>query len=171
MLYKFLPIGDYCGGFVGLINYVLFGGLLLLSFSIITIIDLVKLWKKKQKFDFIPLFIVLAIGILFYFQNGLKNKKFWTEKTLSGRIEIESTPKSGLLRLYENGTFGATLYSADYSCTFQGKYELTDNRLNLKREDLAELTEDVFTTEYTIDKKNKTIKPINKKFGLIEIME
>ncbi|TGV00452.1 hypothetical protein [Flavivirga rizhaonensis] len=171
LLYRFLPIGDYCGGFVALANYVLFGGLLILSFLIITIIDLIKLWKKKQKFDFIPLLIVLSIGILFYFQNGLENEKFWTEKTLSGRIEIESTPKSGLLRLYENGTFGATLYSADYSCTFQGKYELTDNVLNLKRKDLAELTEDVFTTAYIIEKKNKSIKPIDNKFGAIEIIE
>ena len=61
--------------------------------------------------------------------------------------------------------------SADYNCTFQGKYELTDNRLNLKRKDLAELTEHVFTTEYLIEKKNKSIKPIDKNFGTIEIME
>lgn len=58
-----------------------------------------------------------------------------------------------------------------YSCTFQGKYELTNNVLNLKRKDLAQLTEDVFTTEYIIEKKNKLIKPIDKKFGAIEIIE
>lgn len=171
LLYHFLPIGDYCGGLVGFFTYLLFGGLLLLALLIITIIDLIKWWKKKRKFDFIPLIIALLIGVLFYLQSGLKNKKFWTEKTLSGGLEIESTPKSGSLQLYKNGTFGASFYSADYSCTFQGDYELDGKKLILKRAELPELTQGTFTTEYMIDIENKIINPINKKFGAIQIAE
>lgn len=171
LLYQFLPIGDYCGGLLGFFYFLFFGGLILLAFLIITIIDLVALWKKKRRFDFIPLILVLVFGALFYLQQGLKNKKFWTEKSLSGGIEIEFTPKSGYLQLYKNGTFGATFHSADYSCTFQGDYELKEDTLRLKRPELPELTNGTFATEYLVDKQLGTITPSDPNFGVIQIVE
>lgn len=133
------------------------------------ILDVIQIKKGKGKFDYVPLILTLVIGISFYLIQDQNESKFWTERILSGRIEIESTPKSGELRLYKNGTFSTTLYSADYSCTFQGDYELENNKLKLDRKDLSELTSKVFTTEYTLNKKNKTLNPTDKNFGIIKI--
>ena len=169
VLKPIIPIGDYCGGLLTILNFFFFGGLLILAFLIITILDVIRNKKTKSKFDFIPLILTLVIGISFYLIQDQEESKFWTKKILSGRIEVESTPRSGELRLYKNGTFSTTLYSADYSCTFQGDYELNDDRLKLKREDLSELTSKVFTTEYIINEKNKTLNPIDKNFGIITI--
>lgn len=169
LLYHLLPIGDYCEGLLGFFNTLFFGGLLLFAFVVITVFDLIRFWRKKRRFDLIPLAIVLVVGLLCYVHQGLKNKKFWTEKTLAGGIEVQSTPRSGYLHLYKNGTFGATFNSADYSCTFQGKYELNGNSLTLKRPELGELTEGTFTTEYLIDREKKTITPADKNFGVLVI--
>ena len=164
-----IPIGDYCGGLLTILNFFFFGGLLILAFLIITILDVIRNKKTKSKFDFIPLILTLVIGISFYLIQDQEESKFWTKKVLSGRIEVKSTPRSGELRLYKNGTFSTTLYSADYSCTFQGNYKLNDNRLILERKDLSELTSKVFTTEYFINEKSKTLNPIDKNFGIITI--
>ena len=166
-----IPIGDYCGGLLTVLNFFFFGGLLVLAFLIITIVDVIRNKKRKEKFDFIPLVLTLIIGISYFLILEQDESKFWTERTLTGWIEIESTPKSGLLRLYKNGTFAATLHSADYSCTFQGDYELNDNLLKINRLDLSEVTEKVFTTEYIINNKSKTLNPTDKSYGVIEIRE
>jgi len=164
-----IPIGDYCGGLLTILNFFFFGGLLILAFLIITILDVIRNKKTKSKFDFIPLILTLVIGISFYLIQDQTENKFWTERTLTGWIEIESTPRSGELRLYKNGTFSTTLFSADYSCTFQGDYELENSKLKLKRKDLSELTNKVFTTEYTLNEKNKTLNPTDENFGIITI--
>ena len=169
ILKPIIPIGDYCGGLLTILNFFFFGGLLILAFLIITILDVIRNRKTKSKFDFIPLILTLVIGISFYLIQDQTESKFWTERILSGWIEIESTPRSGELRLYKNGTFSATLYSADNSCTFQGDYQLNNNKLNLERKDLSELTSKVFTTEYIINEKNKTLNPTDKNFGIITI--
>jgi len=58
-----IPIGDYCSGLLNDLNFIFFSGLLLLAFIIITIIDIFRNKKTKEKFDFIPLIITLTIGI------------------------------------------------------------------------------------------------------------
>ncbi|MCB0475524.1 MAG: hypothetical protein KDC69_07600, partial [Flavobacteriaceae bacterium] len=87
--------------------------------------------------------------------------------SLIGFVEKKGTPKSGTLVLFKNGSFGASYHRADYSCTYQGDYEIIDNRLTLKRTDLTELTDSVFTTEYLIDRKDSILKPIEN--GFLEI--
>ncbi len=140
-----------------------------MAFIIITIIDVIRNKKTKQKFDFIPLVLTLTIGMSYFLILEQDESKFWTERILTGWIEVEPTPKSGQLRLYKNGTFAAILHNADYSRTFQGGYELNDNRLRLNRVDLPEVTQKVFTTEYDDNDKNKTLNPTDKSYGIIEI--
>jgi hypothetical protein len=86
---------------------------------------------------------------------------------LIGFVEKEGTPKSGTLVLFKNGSFGASYHRADYSCTYQGDYEIIDNQLTLKRANLTELTDSIFTTKYLIDRKNSILKPIEN--GFMEI--
>jgi len=170
MIYQFIPIGDYCQGLVNGLNFLFFGGLFILTFLIISIRDIVKHFKKKQKFDFIPLFLALLFGVSCHIIMGLENKKFWTKKTLIGTIEIVGSPKSGSLKLFKNGTFGATYHYADFSCTYQGNYKIKNDTLLLNRKDLDELTEGIFTTRYSIDRKNNILKPTAENFNVIKII-
>lgn len=169
VLYQYIPIGDYCSGLLNFLNFLFYGGLLLLAFLVISIIDLVRYLRKKQKFDFIPLILIVLFGTAWSFLYQHENEKFWTAKVLEGYFAIEGTPRSGNLTLYKNGSFGATLYSADYDCTFQGEYSIENGKLTLHRRDLNSLTNDVFTTEYLVDKKDNILKPIDRKFETINI--
>ncbi len=171
MLNPIIPIGDYCGGLISVLNFFVFAGLLGLSLLIITIVDLIQLRRKKKKFDFIPLILTLGFGISFFVIFENKEHKFWTNQTLAGMVLKDGTPKSGALRLYENGSFAATYYHADYSCTFQGDYELNQNRLVLKRDDLVTQTDSLFATEYLLIRKDSMLKPTNENFEKIDIRE
>ncbi len=174
LIYQFLPIGDYCSGLLNFLNSLFLIGLLIIILLILTIRNLIRIKKKNGKFDFIPLILVLIFGTVWYLIIDLPDKKFWTEKSLIGFIEMEETPKSGTLELFKNGSFGASYHRADYSCTYQGNYEIIDNRLVLKRTDLTELTDKVFTTEYLINRKDSILKPIKNGFmeiGISKIME
>ena len=174
MIYQFLPIGDYCSGLLNFFNSLVLIGLLILIVFILAIRNLIRIKKRKEKFDFIPIILVLIFGTIWYFIIDMPDKKFWTEKSLVGFIEIEGTPKSGTLELFKNGSFGASYHRADYSCTYQGNYEIIDNRLILKRNNLTELTDKVFTTEYLINRKDSILKPMENGFmeiGISKITE
>ena len=133
--------------------------------------NLIRIAKKKDKFDFIPLLIAIIFGLSWYFLVGQTDKKFWTSKSVVGIVEIEGSPKSGTLELYKNGSFGASYHRADYSCTFQGEYTIDKNRLELKRAELAELTENVFTTEYIINQIDSSLTPVRNGFDKLVIIK
>lgn len=171
MIYQFIPIGDYCHGLVNGFIFLFFGAIFILTFLIITIRDIIKHFKKKQKFDFIPLFLALLLGVSCHIIMGMENKKFWTKKILFGNIEMDGTPRSGTLKLYKNGSFGATHHYVDFSCTFQGYYEIKKDTLYLNRKDLGQLTEGLFTTTYSIDRKNNILEPTIKNFNVIKIVK
>ena len=141
---------------------------------VLAIRNLFRIYKKKGKFDFIPLLLAVIFGVLWYFLVGQTDKKFWTEESLVGVVEIEGTPKSGTLELFKNGSFGASYHHADYSCTFQGDYVIDEDKLELKRVELPELTDNVFTTEYILNRNDSVLKPIRegfKEIGIIKLAE
>ena len=169
LIYQFLPIGDYCSGLLNFINSLVLFGLLVIVVLILVIQNLLIIKRKKGKFDFIPLVLFLFFGALWYFLVDIPNKKFWAQKTIIGFVAKEGTPDSGTLVLFKNGSFGASHHHADYSCTYQGDYEIIDNRLILKRTDLMELTDSIFTTEYLINRKDGVLKPTENAFLEIRI--
>ncbi|ASV31609.1 hypothetical protein CJ263_16075 [Maribacter cobaltidurans] len=167
LIFQFLPVGDYCSGLGNFLSSLFIIGLLILIVFVLAIRNLIRIKKRKEKFDFIPLIITLFFGLIWYFLVDMTDKKFWTEKSLIGFVEEEGTPKSGTLVLFKNGSFGASYHRADYSCTYQGDYEIIDNRLTLKRTDLTEVTDSIFTTKYMIVRKDSILKPIEN--GFVEI--
>jgi hypothetical protein len=169
LIFQFLPVGDYCSGLGNFLSSLFIIGFLILIVFILAIRNLIQIKKKKEKFDFIPLIITLIFGIIWYFLVDMTDKKFWTEESLVGFVEMEGTPNSGTLVLFENGSFGASYHRADYSCTYQGNYEIVDSLLTLKRIDLSELTNKVFTTEYLINRKDSILKPMKDGFKEIGI--
>jgi hypothetical protein len=150
-------------------NSLVFLGLLIIIVSVLSIRNLIRIRKNKTKFDFIPLTLAIFFGFMWYFLVCHSAKKFWTKEVVVGVVEIESTPKSGTLILFENGSFGAVFHHADYSCTYQGNYKINDNRLILERNDLAELTDKIFTDEYLVNRSDSILKPLKEGFNEIRI--
>lgn len=148
MVYQFLPVGDYCKGLINYLRSLFLIGLLLLSVFIFTYLSLT--YRRYKSCDFFPLLIALTFGILWYILLNQTEKKFWTQKTLVGKVHIEWIRKHGTLKLFKNGSFAATRHHADYSCTFQGNYTIHDKILTLNRTELVTLTDSIFTTTYTI---------------------
>ena len=169
LILQFLPIGDYCSCIGNFLSSLFLIGLLIIIVFILAIRNLIRIKKKKEKFDFIPLIITLFFGIMWCLLVDMIDKKFWTEKSLVAFVEMEGTPNSGTLVLFENGSFGASYHRADYSCTYQGNYKIIDNQLTLNRTNLSELTHKVFTTEYLINRKDSILKPMKDGFREIKI--
>jgi len=166
----FLPIGDYCRGIVTGVGFIFFGSIFILSFLIFLMINLYQVYKKKKKIDFVLiiifLFFISATTILL----NLENKKFWSHIVMEG-IVLDDNFNSGKIILYKNGTFAATHRRIDYSCTYQGNYDLKNDILVLRRENLSELTTYLFTNEYILSKKDSIFQPIDGNYALIQIIK
>jgi hypothetical protein len=172
LTYRLIPFGDYCSkGLVNGLSVIFFGGIFIISFIIICTINIYKKIKNKQSFDFIPVLIFLIFWMIFYGLVKLDYTKFWTKDILIGTISNIDRPTNAELKLYENKTFDATVNYVDFSCTYVGNYEIQNDRLKLLRNDLAEETQNFFTTEYIILTKEKLIKPIDTTFSTIKILE
>lgn len=170
MVYQFIPIGDYCGGLINGLLFILFGGLLIISCITIYIINLWRYIKKKQSFDLVPLLLTIIFSLCGFYIIEHDNQKFWTEEVYIGHTEmIQETSKDGRLILYKNGSFAATYFYSDYSCTFQGSYDLQNGHLLLKRDDLSQVTEALFTTEYKLHAIDSIFYPILETYGVIKL--
>ncbi len=166
--YQNFPFGDYCSGLVEALSFVLMGGLFLISFVIFLIIDLVKTFKKKRKFDFIP----LAILTVFLIGNSLlldnEKDKFWTDMELVGNVEVGDL-RAAQIVLYSNQTFSVRTSYVDWSCTYSGRYSIQDNILQLERDDLEKETDNVFTNKYEIQKSDSLLIPLKSGIEKVKI--
>lgn len=167
-LYQILPIGDYCSGLVQALLMILFCGLSILSFIIFTIIDITRLIRKKIKFDFTPLIILTSFFLVFFIFINSESDKFWTKTVLTGQID-EGDLRAAHIQLYSNNTFSASISYVDWSCTYQGDYKINNDTLFLKRDDLSELTNNVFDTKYKFSDQDSLLIPVDKKFKMVKI--
>lgn len=167
LIYLKIPIGDYCWGLAHGIPFFLVSLLLFVLFLIITINDFAKYRIDKQKIDYIPVLIVSTTFLFNLFLENLDNKKFWTTIKLKAEVEQQSSRNFGILILYSNNTFETRCKKTDYTCTYTGTYTITNDTLNLNRENLSIITDSLFTNTYSIYK--ETLQPKNKKFKSIKI--
>lgn len=168
-LYQVIPFGDYCSGLVQVITFILFGGLFLLSFLIFTFVDLYRLKKAQKKFDFIHLLFLGFFLLINYISLVSDGQKFWTDKICTGQVQGQGDLHASQIRLYSNNTFSVTISYVNWSCTYQGSYEIKNDILVLKRKEIPKLTDSVFNDTYKIDFKDSLLIPINKRFEKIEI--
>lgn len=168
-LYQILPIGDYCSGLVQALLMIIFGGLLILSFIVFTIVDVVRLIRKKIRFDFLPLIIITVFFSVFFIFINSETDKFWTKTTLTGQTD-EGDLRAAQIQLYSNNSFSVRISYVDWSCTYQGDYKINNDTLFLKRDDLTELTNNVFDTKYKFSYQDSLLIPIDKKCKKIKIL-
>jgi hypothetical protein len=166
--YQNFPFGDYCSGLVEALSFVILGGLFLISFVIFLTIDLIKTFKKKQKFDFLPLVIltVFLAGNSLLLDN--EKEKFWTDKELVGNVEVGDL-RAAQIVLYSNQTFSVRTSYVDWSCTYSGRYSIQENILRLERDNLEVETNNVFTNKYEILKSDSLLIPLKSGIEKIKI--
>ncbi len=167
--YQFLPFGDYCVGLFSALKFLLIGGIFAIIVVVICLINLNHRIKNRRKFDFIPVIIFSFFSLTTYLLMENDYDKFWTKTILTGKIESEHKPRSGNLKLYENGTFEISIRYVDFTCNYSGNYKIQDNFVKLERENLESETENFFTTEYRVYSKERKMKPLKKEFEEIVI--
>ena len=167
-LYQILPFGDYCSGLVQIILMLVFGGFLILTFLVFTVIDIVRLIRKKVNFDFIPLIIMLLVGLTFYIFINADSDKFWTKTKLTGQIDVGDL-RGAQMQLYDNNTFAVRISYVDWTCTYQGNFKIIGDTLILEKVELPELTDHVFNTKYKLSQQDSLLIPFDKKYNTIKI--
>ena len=172
LIFQIIPFGDYSEGLLTGLFIVFFGGLLIIYFVTYAIYQIWRKNKKKKTPHFFPLIISALFLIIFYSLTQVEEKKFWTSKFLIANIYKKSstkTPKEANLTLYRNGSFAVSLIYADYSSTYQGRFEIKRDTLKLKRKNLPDLTNSLICSKYLIDKTQNKIIPLINHFDDLEI--
>ena len=167
-LYQIMPIGDYSSGLEKIFLLIILGGLLILSFIVFVIVDIVRFIKMKRKFDFVPLIIITLFLTVFLIFNNSKTDKFWTKTILTGQI-VEGDLRAAQIQLYRNNTFAIRISYVDWCFTYQGDYTIKKDTLFLNRDDINKLTNNEFDTKYTFSYRDSLLIPINKKCKMIKI--
>ncbi|VXB83473.1 membrane hypothetical protein [Flavobacterium sp. 9AF] len=164
----YFPFGDYCKGLFEGLKFILFGGLFLVLFLILSIQNVIQVVRRKVKIDFKIYLIFIFFIISQLFLEKIGNKKLWTSITWSGSIQMEGKPQNGILSLYKNNTFEATHNYADFSCTFVGDFEMYKDTLYLLRNDIIIETDSLFTNRYVFNTTKTKLIPYFPKFKIIE---
>lgn len=168
LIIQIIPIVDYCGGLMNFLISIVILVLIMLIVLITSIIEIYRYIKIKTKFDFIPIIISFSILVIYYFIMETESDKFWTSEKLYG-VTFSKAAKSGTLKLYDNGSFAAKCNQADFSCTFQGDYRISNDTLYFDRNELETLTENIFTIRYIINTKDSLLQPLKNGFEVINI--
>ncbi|TRX22072.1 hypothetical protein [Flavobacterium franklandianum] len=69
----------------------------------------------------------------------------------------------------ENESFVITIKEVEWTCYKKGNYEIKDNILTLKKDNLIQETDSLFTYKYKTDSKKKVLIPLEKGFNTITI--
>jgi hypothetical protein len=162
-IYVIAPFGDRCSGLAHVIGWFVLVGVFMAVLLIETCIDLYRLIKLKKPYDLIPIVIAGATALLTITMFKLETWKPWTNEVFKGQVKVGDLQSAGLT-LYANGTFDAYSAFVDFSCNYEGRYELSNDTLTLLREDLPELTNGVFTTRYYLQLPDSTFSPVEGGF-------
>lgn len=168
LIKNYFPFGDYCKGLIQGIQLIFFGGLFVVLFSVFTIVNLFQVYKKTAKFEVVPIFIFAFFSLSLVLLMKLNHEKFWVKSIWEGSIQFEDKPQNGVLFLFKNNTFEATNNYADFSCTYVGNYEIKNDTLHLKRDNIITETDSLFTNWYLFNDENQELLPINKSFTIIK---
>ncbi|QBN20127.1 hypothetical protein [Flavobacterium nackdongense] len=159
----YIHFGDYCSGmFEGLI-WLFLCFIFILSSIVIVVYDLIK-----RKFDYKIYIIILIVFLLnlFFITQPLDESENNKDAVLIGYVDHFYDKQ---ITLNENESFVITIKQVEWTCYKKGNYEIKDNILTLKKDNLIQETDSLFTYKYKIDLKNKVLIPLEKGFNKITI--
>ena len=156
----YIHFGDYCSGMFEGLFWMFFCLIFIVAAIIIVIYDLVK-----RKFDYKVFIIISIIFICNYLQfNRIDDNK---DAVLIGSVDKFERNKQ--ITLNENKSFIIKIQEIEWACYKKGDYEIKENILTLKKDNLIQETDSLFTYKYKIDLKNKVLIPLEKGFNIITI--
>lgn len=145
---------DYSGTvyFIFIIPFLLI--LFLINLIVLYSVDFIKYRKKQGNFknsNFVVLILIIISVIHFSLNYYMENKSVYLSSNLD---ESRVT-----LTLYKNKTFKITNHWNHGTDNLLGNYELKNNELSLKKNDLEKMSNFAFTYNYIIFFDDKIIKP------------
>lgn len=156
----YIHFGDYCSGMFEGLLWMFFCLIFIVASIAIVIYDLVK-----RKFDYKVFIIISIIFIYNYLQfNRIDDNK---DAILIGSVDKFERNKQ--ITLNENKSFIIKIQEIEWACYKKGDYEIKENILTLKKDNLIQETDSLFTYKYKIDLKNKVLIPLEKGFNTITI--
>lgn len=157
---KNIHFGDYCTGMPDGIQWLFF-----CFIFIIAVIILIRI--KENKYDPKIYWIVLITIVLnFTIKPAIEvisNKKLFLVGT------IDNIGRNKQISLNDNNSFNIELQEVEWTCYKKGKYEIKENILILKKDNLIQETDSFFTYKYKIDLKKKILIPLERGFNTITI--
>lgn len=168
LVYHFWPQFDrYCTGMMDAFTVMFLGAGLFITFMLFTLYDIMRYFKDKVRYDFVPLIIITLAISLSALLIEARNKNYWKETILHAELRHESFHQPWI-ELYDNSTFKISDRRPCYGCSYQGYYNIDNNILELKIENLAEFKE-VFTFKYLISFEDSLLIPELSDFNPLEI--
>ena len=159
-----IHFGDYCFGAPDVIQWFFFSFIFILASIIVVVYGLIK--KKSDSKIYIIITIVILLNLLFIILRFNKNDNN-KDAVLIGTVDNFEDDKQ--ITLNENNSFIIKIQEIEWACYKKGDYEIKDNILTLKKDNLIQETDSLFTYKYKIDLKNKVLIPLEKGFNTITI--
>jgi hypothetical protein len=149
--------GDGCAGMMSAISFIFW----ILVYLMVLLAIVVK-FSKKKNFDersalnplHTTVLVILSVIVAF------NAEKFESRTKLSA-----STYHYGptcYLELKENGKFVASIGHADWSCYYNGRYQIKNDTLTLSRDDIQEISDGSLSDIYLIDKEKNKLYPLDR---------
>ncbi len=174
ILIAIIPIHfrDYCVGgewiTLDLALFILLFHLYLISFLIFLLVNFWKMFDGKI-FNLSPIFTTVFIIILCLFTYPESSKILVAEPYIYELYEYQGE-KTFRLELLENKMFKIIEHDMWYDCNYIGRYSLIKDTLILKRNNIAHITDSIFTTDYLLDQKNNFLYPIENNSIIMDPM-
>jgi hypothetical protein len=145
--------GDGCAGMIGGLTFFLFS----FVYGILFLLYLIReSTTPKVKFNVYPLLSTLLViaGVLL----ALNSEKFKG----SVKLYAEAASPGYSLTLRENGNFTFAQHETEWTCYYEGKYQIKNDTLTLSRHDILVLTDGGMSDIYQIDKVKNKLYPIDR---------
>ena len=120
---------------------------------------------QKKKVDYKVLIIISIVFIYNYLQFNIPDNN--KDAVLIGQLDNFNNDR--IITLNKNISFVIKIQELEWACYKKGDYEIKDNILTLKKDNLIQETDSLFTYKYKINLKNKVLIPLEKGFNTITI--
>lgn len=122
---------------------------------------LIRLTRKKEKFNFYPIITTLILGSLLAFFSVAPEDLFASKTLLKAELSNDNIHHEYSLTLRADNTFKVVIKDEQNNCRFTGNYTLQNDTLNLLRPELQTISNDLFGPQYHLNSVTETLYPIN----------
>ena len=161
---RYIHFGDYCTGVPDGLLWLFLCFIFIITSITIVVYDLIK--KKTDYKTFVIISIVIFLNLFFlilYPIDTVDNK----DVVLIG--SVDNIERNKQITLIKNNSFVIELREVEWTCYKKGDYEIKDSILTLKKDNLTQETDGLFTYKYKIDSNKKVLVPLEKGFNTITI--